>query len=260
MGKSAPRRQGGYRSICGHRSAWLDFPASHPMSRWGKLGGGTIKHVGTQDSKVDFRDLPSELKTSAVVREFGEEEEEEAGKRQASGPTIVCGSTSEVKNDPILGEAYEFVSTGEETSKKSELRAQKSDVWINAVISAKDQLRQRVAHALSTIMPSVPSDITGGDSTEKYTGKWRIHQPVYTQFLLTFYVCSGKFTMTFSSDTHSADTSTYCATSVTAQSWVISSLSKRIRAGPIPIRKKDNSRMQTRTLVERLCNCFRLAW
>ena len=124
--------------------------------------------MGTQDSKLDFRDLPSELKTSAVVAEFGEEE---AGSRQTSGPAIVCGSTSEVKNDPLLGEAYEFVSTGEATSKTPELRAQKSAVWINTVVFAKDQLRQRVAHALSTIMPSVPSDLQGDSSTEKFTGK-----------------------------------------------------------------------------------------
>lgn len=167
----AKRHPGGREAIAQFAaigSAWLDFPVSHPMSRWEKLGGGTIAHVGTHDSKLDFKDLPSELKTSAVVAEFGEEE---TGRRQAIGPTVVCGSTSEVKNDPILGEAYEFVSTGEATSKESELRAQKSNVWINAAVFAKDQLRQRVAHALSTIMPSVPSDLQGGSTTEKYTGK-----------------------------------------------------------------------------------------
>ena len=135
-------------------SVFAPFPASHTMYRWTTAAGGPVKRLGTFGSTVDFADLPDEVQTFAMAQEFGA-----VATASNNVATEVCGSPNEVANDPVLDHRYTFYMSETEYADDSLHRdyAQayqgggKSMVHMSAALNARDQLRQRVAWALSQI-------------------------------------------------------------------------------------------------------------
>lgn len=90
-----------------------------------------------------FVDLPNEMRTDEVASYFGE-----ISGLSGSG-VVSCGSPGEVANDPTLGHYFTPVH---EKGTDWGLDQQKGDVFANVVLTAPDQLRQRVAFALSQVL------------------------------------------------------------------------------------------------------------
>lgn len=129
----------------------ISFPASHPMSRW-RDRQALFPAVGRRDDNVDFRGLPTELQTidMAVI----------AGATSTRSPVgfEACGSPGETENDPVLGHRYSMRDLRQGGNRMDELdwrmdsQTAKSQLWMNVVLSAPDQLRQRVAWALAQVL------------------------------------------------------------------------------------------------------------
>jgi len=107
-----------------------------------------------------FVDLPNEMRTDEVAEHFGD------APGSTGSAVVTCGSPGEVANDPTLG--HYFVPVHEKGTDWG-LREQKGDVFFNVVLNAQDQLRQRVAFALSQILVVVDvATAIVGDHTEAY--------------------------------------------------------------------------------------------
>lgn len=113
------------------------------------------------------------LKCSNVDRSFVNEKtcflSSEACLADGSGmanDVIVCGSLGEVTNDPTSSETYGIETEHMEWYRDGLLENQKTEIWTEIALYKPDQLRQRMAWALSQIVTSVPNNIDGRDSTE----------------------------------------------------------------------------------------------
>ena len=155
-------------------SGWyLDFPfdgvperkiPKHPMSRWdNNKGEPNIVFVTKLGNEIAYRDLPSNLKTTFIAEHFGAT----AIQNEGAG-TIVCGSHGEVANDRSLREQFDFLSDEELVTSASIMDNQRHVVWYEIVLWAQDQLRQRMAFALSELITIVPSNIDAQSYTEVY--------------------------------------------------------------------------------------------
>jgi cullin-associated NEDD8-dissociated protein 1 len=142
--------------------AILHFPPWHGLSRWDQNANNpwtSIKaSIGRLGDSVAFADLPVRIQS--------------AGFAEAVGVTIspargvagieMCGSPGETTNDPTLGHQYYFgkerwgntaIYTQQEmlaTGRSNSPRAQ--TVHTSVMVYGPDQLRQRVAWALSEIL------------------------------------------------------------------------------------------------------------
>lgn len=92
---------------------------------------------------MSIRDLPNELRTENVIQYFDEQ-----AKGDESG-VLVCGSINEVSNNKTVGFKFDaatsFRTGGYGAGRNREY------IWIMVALAAKDQLRQRVAWALSQV-------------------------------------------------------------------------------------------------------------
>ncbi|KAL7482807.1 hypothetical protein ACHAW6_008462, partial [Cyclotella cf. meneghiniana] len=139
-----------------------DVP-NHPIERWNTHSVHFSK-LGRFGDVIRFVDLPNELRTGEVAEFFGE-----SVSMEGAG-IMICGSPNEGANDPRLG--YQFdVATGQDT--EWDLQRQREFVWTMVGLNAEDQLRQRVAWALSQLLVIVPSAIEISSS--------------YTEVFLTYY-------------------------------------------------------------------------
>jgi cullin-associated NEDD8-dissociated protein 1 len=153
----------------------MHFPGHHIMSRW-KSNTKHLTYLGTLDEVVDFRYLPTSVQTSAFAQLIGA-----IGTDQAvDAANEACGSPGEVANEPWRGHRYHIHLTEEFGNDFSDVGlhttypnvAGKSMVHNNAVLTADDQLRQRMAWALYQIYHG-----QGGASTreiESYQGFYDI--------------------------------------------------------------------------------------
>jgi hypothetical protein len=126
--------------------AGSDVP-SHPIERWNTHSVHFGK-LGRFGDLVKFVDLPNELRTEAVSEYFGE------SVSTGGAGIMVCGSPNEVANDPTLGYQFDVVN-GQDT--EWGLEHQREYVWAMVGLNSDDQLRQRVAWALSQLLVVVPS-------------------------------------------------------------------------------------------------------
>ena len=147
------------------QSVFLKFPAfhddvpNHPVERW-DIHSVHFGKLGRFGDSMYFVDLPNELRTDEVAEYFGE------SVSSGGSGSLVCGSPFEVANDPTLG--YQFdVTTGQDTVWN--LDHQREYVWTMVGLQAKDQLRQRVAWALSQLLVVVRDAIeVSGSHTEAF--------------------------------------------------------------------------------------------
>jgi len=146
----------------------LVFPSWHPMDRWDSgiapdvIGPG---FVGKMGNSVRFHNLPQPLQTDAIAEALGAA----ATDQELSE---VCGSPGEVANNPYLGHRLSFKHGAPDDWHfdsdygfwwNRDHRA-KSAVWTMQALFADDQLRQRVAWALSQIYVC---SVNGGGYSER---------------------------------------------------------------------------------------------
>eukprot|EP00804_Cyclotella_cryptica_P011127 CCRYP_019061-RA/>CCRYP_019061-RA protein AED:0.09 eAED:0.09 QI:216/1/1/1/0.83/0.69/13/1964/1704 len=109
--------------------------------------------IGSWGDKIAFNDLPPSAKSTEVINALG-------GSVVADSSSVieVCGSPGEVANDPTLGHQYLLQKYGDAETELSYTLDQDHERWVanhmvfNTVsLYAQDQLRHRVAWALSSI-------------------------------------------------------------------------------------------------------------
>eukprot|EP00957_Ditylum_brightwellii_P203958 15336926-Ditylum_brightwellii.AAC.1 len=137
------------------QSATLHFPAYHPTlgstfnhdeARW-EMNVAHFAHVGRFGDTIRFRDLPNELKQEAISDYYS------TGDEQSGPGVVVCGSPGEVSNNPYSDDTFSVsVHINWDVESSSSLLRQKHAVWTMIALTANDQLRQRMAYALSQIL------------------------------------------------------------------------------------------------------------
>jgi uncharacterized protein (DUF1501 family)/uncharacterized protein (DUF1800 family) len=151
----------------------LNFPSNHPMSRF----KDRVKYfplVGRFGDVVDFASLPTVLQTLEMALIVG------AADTRSSEGFQACGSPGELANDPMLGNRYYLANPNDNTQARRELDWQhdltdgKSMVWINVILKAPDQLRQRVAWALSQILTMSQVGLGREDEIEPWVSYYDI--------------------------------------------------------------------------------------
>ena len=166
--------------LANHAGWHLIFPRNHPgvldglvqehgMSRWDNHGVAPKWESLKQGSfvrfldYVSFRDLDNNVKLPAVAENY-----DAAPEFSTAGATLVCGSPGEVANDPVNGALYDSENPNEDTTYDDYMHQQKTKVWTMIALHSEDQLRQRMAWALSQIVTVVEGNIDAYDLTEVY--------------------------------------------------------------------------------------------
>jgi cullin-associated NEDD8-dissociated protein 1 len=140
-----------------------------------------IAALGMLGHTVDFADLPLGVQSEGIARFVGAED----SRRDASYES--CGSPGEVANEPELGHHY-FMMMGEPGSepgdaegKRDRIRAAKfrkqegpETAWLNVALRSPDQLRQRMAWALSQIFVVSKTGVNKASSTELWANYYDI--------------------------------------------------------------------------------------
>ena len=143
----------------------LDFPAEryswHTMERWHRVSkdeerfGKFIARVG---DLVDFDDLPVELQSEGMAASLGADQLENV--IGGGYGTLVCGSEGEVSPDPLEEDYFEINLFDTDTlDTMVESRSQKQTIWTHLALTAEDQLRQKMAWALSQILVISPTTL-----------------------------------------------------------------------------------------------------
>ena len=161
----------------GQNELW--FPSHHPMYRFrdSEKSANNMQLIGKLDDEVDFANLPSNLQTDTLAELL-----------DAIGdyPDIgfeTCGSRGEVANEPAKGHRYQSTNTanadpGYLDQKSSQTPFQGTGKWVlwgSVVLHAQDQLRQRIAWALSQILVIGDGDVAFySDHTETWAAYYDI--------------------------------------------------------------------------------------
>lgn len=148
---------------------------SHPdTSRWDDNRNG-FDLLGRLDGQMDFAKLPAILQTAATAARFG------AVQVEKTEYSMFCGSPGEVSNDPKRNSLFKFAlerpdSSDQELDQPSRdvPEDSKSTTWTNIVLKSRDQLRQRMAWALSQILVVAGDDPITGVMNEPYTAYYDI--------------------------------------------------------------------------------------
>lgn len=122
-----------------------------------------FRQLAKLDDVIKFRDLPNHIETAEVEAAFGE-----FAVNNGKKGVVVCGSVGEVANKPELGNGFEWPGWWGFDDRRDAspfIGRQKHTVWTLLALNAKDQLRQRVAFALSQILVVAPSAL-GDPHTE----------------------------------------------------------------------------------------------
>ena len=138
--------------------AVLLFPDWHEMSRW-EDNKSIFPLLGRFGDVALYQDLPPNLQLESVAKEFGAE-----GIINTGEGVVVCGSPGEISNDHSMGESG--LMRIDKQIQQSFSSLQKLAVWTTIVLSAPDQLRQRMAWALSQIFAISPEMIKDSGETE----------------------------------------------------------------------------------------------
>lgn len=137
----------------------------HLMAYW-ENNKGSFDYIGRYGDEMYYENLPSRLRIEAVANEFGVTYSD-------GGAVVVCGSPNEVSNDPLVNNVfYNYWSTW--LKDEDEYREQKKNVWNMIALEADDQLRQRVAWALSQTLVITPNQIDQEGISEVYLNYYDI--------------------------------------------------------------------------------------
>jgi len=151
----------------------LNFPyykwSWHDPSRWDKYKPN-VTYISRYGDELNFRDLPSDLKVESIVQKYGD-----SNAVEHKGGAIVCGSPGEVANEPEMGNEFDLGMDYLDRKKFSnKFKNQKDSVWNTVVLYSKDQLRQRMAWALSQILALSANDIDEFVETEFFLSYYDI--------------------------------------------------------------------------------------
>jgi len=136
----------------------LGFPSWHGMERWeANAGGAFLPLLGRWGDAVAFGALPSALQLDGVARWWAPGT---AAAADQAGAHVACGSPGKGANDPALGARFMYIEHPAERQGYSAACSTSSygeyhgpDVaWLAAALAAPDQLRLRVAWALSQLV------------------------------------------------------------------------------------------------------------
>ena len=108
--------------------------------------------IGRYGDEVPYLELPDALKQTDVFDSLGVFKFTHRITNRLGG-TLVCGSPGEVGTDPTLGDSFDARNKVLDTLFPVN---QKQSIWTLLALRAPDQLRQRMAFALSQIMPVDP--------------------------------------------------------------------------------------------------------
>jgi len=135
----------------------IKWQASHDMERWQRSSvRSSLALVGTLGKSVSFADIPTELQMHDVAVAL-------FGSTQTLPYAWSCGSPGEIASQPVKGHQYpalvqeEPARASDDTLDTPYYRAvasrqhTKGTVWVMQALYAADQLRQRMAWALSQI-------------------------------------------------------------------------------------------------------------
>jgi cullin-associated NEDD8-dissociated protein 1 len=141
-------------------SASIVFPSHHTMVRWkSQWEAKAFPYVGRYGDEVIFSTLPTEVQTAEMAERFGAL----VARSSTGGGFEACGSRAEVANSNLFGNQYYFHTEGGRKGAQDKYLEGELDhpypqidtkgaVWTNVVLKADDQLRQRVAWALSQVL------------------------------------------------------------------------------------------------------------
>ena len=125
-------------------------------------GGGRQKLLGAECSNVPKTFLNIDSCLPSISRDTCSTTD----KSNEGEGVMICGSPGEVSNDPFTGE-FGYMRYSSELSSTFSSQ-QKYAIWTTLVLSAPDQLRQRMAWALSQIFAISPKTIEDDGQTELY--------------------------------------------------------------------------------------------
>lgn len=155
-----------------HDQVKLIYPMSHSMKRW-EDNKKYLTFVGRLHDLVDFKELPTSVQSPGMAAFLGASE---ADKPAPEHPTMdVCGSPGEVESKPELGHQYSMYLTDElkddfQTDiKVGNRRMFKQMNFYSTVLTAPDQLRQRMAWALSQILVIGEEGLGNPENLEYFT-------------------------------------------------------------------------------------------
>ena len=138
----------------------LKFPSWHPQNRWDESNLYFMSHfvyLGKWLDDVEFSELPTSVQTREMAAAIG-------GATEDGDHDLVfeaCGSRGEVANEPSNGHSYLYghfiagIESGLDRGYNYWFDGP-TNVWQNVVLRADDQLRHRVAFALSQIIVATP--------------------------------------------------------------------------------------------------------
>jgi uncharacterized protein (DUF1501 family)/uncharacterized protein (DUF1800 family) len=137
----------------------LTFPGWHALNRW-ENNKSYFTYVGRGFNNIEYFNLPSLLRTQALLEAYGYGGDSGAG-------VVICGSVNEVANDPTTTGTLQNAAMGHKDG-SSHLIVQKSNVWNMIALSkdTKDILRQKMAWALNQILVVTANQIEIGPTTE----------------------------------------------------------------------------------------------
>ncbi|KAL3937927.1 MAG: hypothetical protein SGBAC_007063 [Bacillariaceae sp.] len=152
----------------------MDYPAEryswHTMDRWHRVVKEEERFgefIGRVGDSVSFEDLPPELQTEAVALSLGANQLGNVVGR--SYGTLVCGSQGEVAPDPMEEDYFEINMFDSDTlDTMVQPQSQKQTIWTHFALTAEDQLRQKMAWALSQIVVITPTTLTDNRATEPF--------------------------------------------------------------------------------------------
>ena len=158
----------------------LVFPYHHDMHRWNyrtlaSNGYNNLELLGRLGDEIDFRSLASTLQTDEIAELVSAD----------TGSTYLrdeaCGSPGEVGNDPIIGNLFP-INLGNSPGFLDGIRLQATDkdprhitadvkvtAWSILAVNAPDQLRQRMAWAMSQVFVVTELGVDKNTNDELFT-------------------------------------------------------------------------------------------
>lgn len=123
---------------------WIYENVHGPESRLYYVLPGHLEDV----VEFDNIDIPDTAVAQPLVESLGKISSNAGG-----SAVVVCGSVGEVANDPSLGEGFQYAWSHfrNDLDVANDMDEQRHTIWAYLALNAPDQLRQRMAWALSQI-------------------------------------------------------------------------------------------------------------